>query len=195
MEIAGLILAAGGSRRMGEPKQLLPWANTTLLEHTIGTARLAGISKLFIVLGGDSEAIQKKIGKEGLTWVQNPDWSQGMGTSIAAGIGLLSDDPEIRGCLILLCDQPFITSTYLQAMIDTFDEQTIVASRYRDTPGAPCLFPRRYFAQLRQLEGDQGARKVLRKYLSKIKYPSIIPDLRDIDTPGKYRQYVDRQGK
>lgn len=195
MAIAGLILAAGGSRRMGKPKQLLPWGDSKLLEHSIRTAQAAGISNLFIVLGAYSDAIQRRIDLEGLTLIRNPDWFQGMGTSIAAGIRELGNDPEIRGCLILLPDQPFISSEYLKSMIDAFDEKIIVASKYGDHPGAPCLFPRIYFPDLEQLKGDEGARKVLRKHPAKIKYPAVIPDLRDIDTPEKYKKYIGREGK
>ena len=195
MDIAALILAAGGSRRMGVPKQILDWGNTTMLEHVIRTTRAAGISKLFVVLGADSEAIQKEIEMEGLILIQNPKWHQGLGSSISAGIQKLKTDASIQGCLILLSDQPFITSSYLMSMIDTFDGETLVASRYGDKAGVPCLFPCRHFSQLEQLKGDQGARKVLRKLHTEIIFPASIPDLRDIDTPEMYKLFSDQNGK
>ena len=190
MKIAGLILAAGGSSRMKESKQLLPWGEHSLLENVIQTAQNSKLDALYLVLGAASEKIKEQINLTGLQVVENKQWKDGLGTSIANGVDFLSKDMAVDGCLILLADQPFISPEYINKMIDAYTVDVITASDYNGKAGVPCLFPRRFFPQLVSLSGDRGAGKLLNALEAKVECLKAPVDLRDIDTPEAYQKFL-----
>ncbi len=103
----GLVLAAGASRRLGEPKQLLRFGSGTLLDHTLGTARAVGFDQLIVALGGSSEDVRRKVDLSGAEVVENADYGEGCSSSIAAGLGAV--DPRSELLVLLLGDQPGVT--------------------------------------------------------------------------------------
>jgi CTP:molybdopterin cytidylyltransferase MocA len=168
MPVAALVLAAGASRRLGQPKQLLMHGGETLLARVIRLAKEAGATPVIAVLGAYHERILAAVPFNALknaTPIVNGAWEQGIATSIHAGLTALEDcAPQASGALILGCDQPLLTGEHLRAMLDAFAAQpapAIVASTYAGVQGIPAVFPRRVFAELRDLRGDQGARKLL----------------------------------
>lgn len=185
MKTAILILAAGASSRMGRVKQLLPYQHTHLLGWTIEQA-LNTSTKVFCVLGANATAIEKEIPTEKITLLYNPDFNNGLSTSIVTGVTYLYTK-EFHNVLILLADQPHISSAYLNQMIQTGEEnpQHIIASNYGHKAGVPALFPKKYYRNLLTLTGDKGAKLFLEQHASNIiTMPEI--NLIDIDTPQDY---------
>jgi CTP:molybdopterin cytidylyltransferase MocA len=165
MPVAALVLAAGASRRLGQPKQLLIHRGETLLARAVRLAAEAGAVPVIAVLGAHYESILAAVpfNKMKNTFpVVNSAWEQGIATSIHAGLAALQDGaPQASGALILGCDQPRLTGEHLRAMLEAFATQAtsaIVVSTYAGIQGIPAVFPCGVFAELRQLRGDQGAR-------------------------------------
>lgn len=157
-KVAAIILAAGASRRLGEPKQLVRLEQETLLERTIRVAVQAGCSPILVVLGASSARILAESLLTPAQIVLNPAWPEGMASSIRAGIAALP--PTIRAALLLTCDQPAVTTEHLRRLASQAPGQP-VASSYADRRGVPAYFPAETFAELLQLSGDQGARRLL----------------------------------
>lgn len=190
MKIAILILAAGSSTRMGVAKQLLPVGKTTLLGVTIERALQSKANKLYCILGANVEAIKKSISKYSVEAMFNPDYKSGLSSSIVTGIKHLVSQ-NFDAVLILLGDQPLITTKYLNKMMDTFNnhEGKIIASNYNETLGVPTLIPKPYFNQLLKLKGDKGAKDWLNtgnEEIIKLKNTKLM----DIDTKKEYRDYL-----
>ena len=165
MSVTAIILAAGGSRRLGRPKQLLVYDGETLVARAIRIVIEAGAAPVLVVLGAEHDAIQNAIGAGGPVIVANEDWQQGMSTSISAGMRALAQHaPESQGVLLLGCDQPRLNVDHLRELIRAFDAQSgevIAASAYAGTQGAPAIFPRAAFPKLLDLRGDKGARALI----------------------------------
>ena len=156
--VAAVILAAGASRRLGEPKQLVRLDRETLLERVVRVAAEAGCSPILVVLGASSEAILAQSRLDPAKVLLNPEWEEGMASSIRAGLHALS--PEVHAALLLTCDQPTVTAEHLRRL--AFGTPTEpVASRYAGRHGVPAYFPASTFAELLHLSGDQGARLLL----------------------------------
>ena len=162
MTVAAIILAAGASRRLGQPKQLLIHRGEALLARAIRLANEAEAAPVFAVLGSQAETIRATINPHDARVAINKDWEQGIASSIHAGLHVLEEDAT--GVLILSCDQPRLTAEHLRALIETLTEQSvpaIVASAYAGVHGVPAVFPRAAFPGLLALEGDKGARALL----------------------------------
>jgi molybdenum cofactor cytidylyltransferase len=188
-KIAGLLIAAGSSKRMGKPKQLLPWGDTILLEHAIAQLKASKINKLFVVLGANFNLISSKINSEGIHIVKNKNWQMGMGTSIASGISKI-DTGDYDAVLIALGDQPFQDSFHYDSLIDKYlENENIVATALEEKAIVPAVFPEQYFEQLKNLQGDAGARNILAENKENIVFvPSNGKDI-DIDTPEDYERW------
>jgi len=165
MPVAAIILAAGASLRLGQPKQLLHYQGETLLARAMRLAHEAGASPVFAVLGANAAAISAAVRFAPAIPIANERWQQGMSTSIHAGLRALdADAPQSTGVLLVSCDQPRLTAAHLRALIDAFNAQSvphIVASRYAGIFGVPAVFPRCAFSALNELRADKGARSVL----------------------------------
>ena len=166
--IAVVVLAAGASSRMGEPKQLLQWGQTTLLGHTIKTAKEVNLREIIVVLGANYKLISKEVENETVTMLDNNDWQQGLGTSISCAVQYLQkSNSEVKGVLFVLCDQPFINADYLRLMVSGFvpNSKQIIATFYQNgKQGVPVLFDMFYFNELVLLKDDFGAKDILKKY-------------------------------
>jgi molybdenum cofactor cytidylyltransferase len=167
MPVVAIILAAGPSSRLGQPKQLVEFGGESLLGRALRLAKMAGLSPVLVVLGANFAPICASISFEGAIPVLNDKWEQGMSSSIH--VGLSEADvraPEASGALIMTCDQPRLSAEHLRALLDAFNAQagpSIVASSYAGTNGIPAVFPRDVFSKLYALRGDKGARALLTK--------------------------------
>ncbi len=190
MNIAILILAAGSSSRMGVAKQLLPAGKTTLLGVTIERALQSNAHKMYCVLGANAEAVKKSISKYSVESIFNPEYKSGLSSSIVTGIQYLINQ-NFDAVLILLGDQPLITTQYLNEMIDTFNNHDgkIIASNYNKTMGVPTIIPKTHYNQLLKLKGDKGAKDWLNTRNQEI-IPLKNTNLMDIDTKKEYQDYL-----
>lgn len=157
--LAILILAAGSSKRLGEPKQLLKYKDKTLIEITIEKA-LQISSNVTVILGAKEKEISQKIFNYAIDIKINPNYMQGIGNSISFGINEIK---EFENCLIMLCDQPFIPTSHLQNLVKNSKNKLLIASNYDSSPTVPAIFPKRYYPQLLALKGDKGAKSILIK--------------------------------
>ena len=165
MSVAAIVLAAGESRRLGQPKQLLLLHGETLIARALRLVSEAGAAPVIAVLGAQHDLISSSIGASEVTVVINDDWQLGISTSINAGIRTLAEhSPESQGALILGCDQPRLDVNHVRQLIRSFDAQrgdAIVASIYSGIQGIPAIFPRVAFSGLLALRGDRGARTLI----------------------------------
>ncbi len=167
MRVAAVILAAGESRRLGRPKQLVTWRGETLLNRAIRIAMEAGASPALVILGSQFEAIRASIQPPDAIPVHNDRWRQGMGSSIEAGMRALQVcAPDANGVLLMGCDQPRLTTDHLRALVAAFaarESVVIAASSYAGVQAVPAVFPRETFEGLRALRGEKGARSVIER--------------------------------
>ncbi len=156
--MAAVILAAGASRRLGEPKQLVRLGGETLLERSVRIAFEAGCHPVIVVLGASSAAILSQSVLGPAQVVLNPIWEEGMASSIRVGVEALP--PETGAVILLACDQPAVTAGHLGRLASEAPGEP-VASAYAGRHGVPAYFPVSNFKELLQLRGDQGARHLL----------------------------------
>ena len=186
--IAAVILAAGGSTRMGQPKLLLTWKGETLIRHTARIALDASLDPVVAVTGAYAEEVNAALTDVPVKTVHNLDWQSGQSTSVAAGIRALP--AETRAVFFLLGDQPFISVELLQAMTAVFerDRPLILAPFVGDRRANPALFDRSLFDRLTSLKGDAGARSIFHEY-PPVPFPWADGRiLFDVDTPEDYRK-------
>ena len=189
--IALLILAAGSSSRMGTPKQLLPWGNTTLLGNAIHNAKTTGITDIYVVVGANASQILETAHTDGIQIIKNPLWKQGLGTSIAMGIRHFNAKAkDYNGVLVMLCDQPLVDSDYLNQMIISFqtEEKSIIATAYDKRIGVPALFNNTYFEALAKLNMDYGAKEILKANKHMLKALNPLGKAIDVDTMAEYEK-------
>jgi CTP:molybdopterin cytidylyltransferase MocA len=154
---AAVVLAAGASTRLGEPKQLARLAGETLLERAVRTAREAGCSPVVVVLGAEAGLIVEQSDLSDAVVAVNDEWSEGVASSIRVGVGVVRD---ADGVVLMTCDQPAVTAAHLRALMKTGEA---TASHYAGRNGVPAYLPKTAFAQLMELRGDMGARELLRE--------------------------------
>jgi molybdenum cofactor cytidylyltransferase len=186
-----LILAAGGSKRMGKKiKQLLAWKNTTLLQHSIKQATNSAAEEVYVVLGAYAAQIKSVLNTD-INIIYNEAWEAGIGSSIAKGVTHICEKQSRHtNVLIMLADQPFVTTTELNRLIDNFytKEYSIVASKYGKGIGVPAIFANTYLKELKQLQNDEGAKKILSTHKSSCLSVEISTQLDDIDNPEDYER-------
>ena len=183
-------MAAGGSSRMGTPKQLLPWKNKTLLENAVQSALGVSESDAYVVLGANHKIIEEVLNPYDVKTIYNPDWKQGLGSSIACGVKHVKD-LEYEGVLVMLADQPLITSEDIEGFIIEFKKgsKSILASKYEnESIGVPVIFDKSYFGELTQLNEDKGAKTIIKKCSEKVMTINLGNKLVDIDTKEAYQK-------
>lgn len=192
MITAVLLLAAGASSRMGQPKMFLTWQGETLLQHAVSAA--ASISTpVFVVTGEHTDKIASILQHTAVQLIHNPQWQEGMGTSVAAGVaGILQAGYSPDNLIIVVCDQPFITAGLLHQMIEAkvSSGKGIVGCSYDNTIGTPVLFDKKYFSALQGLNGQQGAKRLLQQYAENVTTVPFSEGSIDIDTPEDYERLV-----
>ena len=191
LKIAILILAAGGSSRMGSPKQLLKWKNSNLLNHTILKAIKTKIKDIFVVLGANADLIIPKIDDKKVKILISQDWKNGLGSSISVGVNhIIQSNSSIDGLLIMLSDQPLIEFDHYLKLIKDFSSgnEAIIASKYNDSKlGVPALFDKIYFKDLCELNSDFGAKQLISRYAENVISVENEKSRFDIDTPEQYQ--------
>jgi molybdenum cofactor cytidylyltransferase len=179
--VTGLVLAAGGSKRLGRPKQLLPYGSATLLDHVLDTARSCGFDQLLCVIGGEAEAVRAGVNLEGVQVVENQHFGEGCSSSIAAAMRALDERCELL--VLMLGDQPGVSAEHVAALLAGRGQAPIAACRYTDGRGHPLSFSSELFAELRTLHGDKAVWKLLGRYAdAAVQVPVDAPIPRDVDT-------------
>lgn len=173
---------------MKQPKMLMQFNGTTFIQHIIHTAKQIPTTNIAVVTGCYHSLLQPILADEALDIVYNDEWEKGMGTSIKKGIEYLTES-SITNCFILVCDQPYITETLLNKMLQQKEAtgNGIVACSYGNTFGTPVLFDQRYFNLLKQLDGPIGAKKIVQQFLADTVMVDFPDGATDIDTLEDYQ--------
>ena len=177
-----LILAAGNSKRLGRPKQLVKWNESTLLNHTIVQASKVDNADTYIALGGNQSDIRPSIMGEAII-LDIPNWQDGMGTTISSSLNQIDSD-IYDGVILCVCDQPYISNEVFDKLINAFENRTssIIVSQYKTDSGPPTLFAKKYYPNLLHLQGDSGAKRIIRKHINEVSFISFENGDIDIDT-------------
>lgn len=187
--VTGVVLAAGSSRRLGQPKQLLPYRDSTLLGETLRTARGCGFGQLIVTLGAAADRIRREVPLEGLTTVEVGD--SGTGCSASLRVAIASVDPDSDGIVLLLGDQPGVTAGAVDRLLEQGREHPIAVCRYRDGIGHPFWLGRSVFDEIALLHGDKGVWKLIeggRFDVAEIEVDGPVPG--DVDTWDDYEHLL-----
>lgn len=185
-----IILAAGGSSRMGLPKQLLQHRGKSLLRHTAETALATRPSEVVAILGFEADRMKHELDDLPVRIITNHGWQEGIASSIRAGIAEIP--VTVEASLMLLCDQPFVTSDLLLRLITACtDEKPIAATGYEQTCGVPACFKRSLFAELLDLHDDVGAKRVIHRDQRRVATVPFPEAHVDIDTLEDYRKHLE----
>lgn len=183
-----ILLAAGGSSRMGEagPKQLLPYQGKTLVRHAAQICAATRCQPVFVVIGAQAERVRKELEGLKVSVVENARWREGIGSSIRAGVEAAAQiDPGLDALIFALADQPKVKAGHLDALVEAYerDRPGVVASEYGGGAGVPALFDRRLFGELLALTGDAGAKSVIARHRSEAVVLPLPEAEIDVDTP------------
>lgn len=191
MQVGIVVLAAGGSSRLGSPKQLLAYKGKTLLRHTLEVAMQAKSGTVIAVLGAYAERMQGETDGLQVHVVTNAGWQDGIASSIRCGVdAACATMPHCEAIIIMLCDQPFVNAKLLHKLVASAREADVLiaACSYGNTIGVPALFKQELFCELQQLAGDTGARALMRKYADRLIAVPFAEGDKDIDTEDDYRK-------
>jgi molybdenum cofactor cytidylyltransferase len=183
--VAGLVLAAGGSHRLGRPKQLLPFGGATLLDHTLATARSCEFDQLLVALGGSAEKIRERVHLGGAEVVVNDAYTTGCSSSIAAAMAAV--DPAASVLVLMLGDQPGVQAASVRVLLAARGDAPFAVCRYEDGRGHPFAFDCSVFDDLRALHGDKAVWKLLDQRADEVvevPIPGTVP--LDVDTWADY---------
>lgn len=164
-KLGAMLLAAGGSSRLGQPKQLLKLEGETLIRRAARSLADSVYFPVVVVVGAEADLTATELADLPVYHSVNEAWSEGMGSSIRSGLGtLLELEPALDGVLIALCDQPQITAGMLNTFARKFSENgvALIAASYSGVEGVPALFSKSLFGDLLELKGDTGARQIIR---------------------------------
>ncbi|MBD2461250.1 nucleotidyltransferase family protein [Oscillatoria sp. FACHB-1407] len=181
-----LILAAGASTRLGQPKQLLDYQGKPLIQHMAEVAIASGGQPVGVVLGAYAAAIAPHLINLNIHLTHNAHWQTGMASSIRCGLQqVLQLASDLEAIVLMVCDQPFVTSHLIQQLMTGYQTSNslIIASEYEDTLGVPALFDKTLFPELMTLSGDRGARSLMRQYRSYCMSIAFAQGAIDLDTP------------
>jgi molybdenum cofactor cytidylyltransferase len=159
MTVTGLVLGAGGSRRLGRPKQLLPYRDGTLLGHVVAVARACPFDQLVVAIGGAADEVRATVDLTGADVVVNEAYGAGCSSSIAAALGVVDDGADVL--VLMLGDQPGVSAATVRALLAGRGEAPLAVCRYDDGRGHPIAFARSVFAELADLHGDKGVWRLL----------------------------------
>jgi len=188
--IGAVVLAAGKSTRMGEPKQLLPLNGKPLLEHTLSNLRKVKLNEIVVVVGCGADPVRKRVDLRDIKVVENKDYERGIGSSLGVGVSALAEASD--GVLIVLADQPFVRSETYEQLIDQYrqSDAQVVIPTYRGFRGNPVLLDRSVFPEVMALSGDIGCRAIFGEHSDGITKVAVddIGILLDIDTKDDFHR-------
>jgi molybdenum cofactor cytidylyltransferase len=191
-KVAGVLLAAGMSTRLGQPKQLLPFRGHTLLRHAAETGLAAGLDPLVVIIGAEAAAMRRELAGLPVLVVENPRYAEGQSTSLRAGLAALPRD--VAAVVTLLVDMPGVDAPLIQALVAAWEASgaPIVRPAHAGRPGNPVLFAAWLLPELARAEGDEGGRPVLRAHAADVQLlPVENPGvLQDVDTWEAYGALV-----
>ena len=192
--VTGLVLAAGGSTRLGAPKQLLPYGNGTLLGHVLTTARACHFDQLICVIGRSAGEIRERVDLTSAEVVENHHFGEGCSSSIAAALAAVDRRADVL--VLMLGDQPGVTTQTVNALVSGRGTSPLAACAYEDGRGHPLAFNCSTFAELRKLHGDRGVWKLLDRHADQVVDVPIAGRIpRDVDTDEDYRAVLAEHGK
>jgi molybdenum cofactor cytidylyltransferase len=189
--VGAIILAAGGSSRFGQPKQLLVFRGESLVRRAVRAATEAGCARIAVVVGEQRDLIEIELHETPAFVIHNPKWERGLGTSICVGLQHLSTaHPKVDAAVLLTCDQPFVEARTISALMTMREDsgKPIVASRYANTLGVPALFDRSCFEALLALPDDSGAKALIESRGADVAEIAFEPGAIDIDTPADFQR-------
>jgi molybdenum cofactor cytidylyltransferase len=196
MMIAAVVLAAGGSARLGRPKQLERWGDSTLLGHVVDQVRTYSVDEVWVVLGAGVEEILGAVDLDGCGVVENPEWQEGIASSLRVGLDALLQKSRADAALIVIGDQPDLDAAVVEEVIATFrrSSRPVVIPKYRYTWGNPVLVDRSLWPRLMSLEGDEGARRLFQAHPEWVEevWTDHLPP-RDVDTEADLTELRPRQ--
>jgi len=191
--VTGIVLGAGGSSRLGRPKQLLAYGDRTLLEHTVATARECGFDQLVVPLGGASDEVRRRVDLSGADVVVNYDFGAGCSSSIAAALDTVDGRCEVL--VLMLGDQPGVTSATVSSLLEGRAGAPLAVCRYDDGRGHPLAFDRSVFGDLADLHGDKGVWRLLDERADEVVEVAIAGNVPlDVDTPEDYEAVLAEAG-
>lgn len=185
MSIAAIVLAAGGSSRLGRPKQLEPWGETNLLGHVVHKTRGYPVDEVWVVIGHEAEAVVEKTPLEDVYVIENPEWGEGIASSIRVGLDALTRLSRCETALIVIGDQPDVSSDVVTELIRSHQssDRPVTVPKYRYSWGNPVVVDRSLWARLMSLEGDAGAQRLWQahpEWINEVWFSQSPP--RDVDT-------------
>jgi molybdenum cofactor cytidylyltransferase len=183
---AGVILAAGASTRLGQPKQLVPIGGEPLLLRTVRMAREAGCNPIIVVLGFEAERMRKVLIDAPVLILENEEWRSGMGSSLRRAVAALDKlEPRSSDALVLVCDQTALSAQLLRELLraHSLGLRSITASRYAGRAGVPAIFSAHHFPELLRVEGDRGARGIIERHSDDVTIIEFEDGVKDLDTP------------
>jgi len=195
---AVVIIAAGESKRLGSPKQLLLLDKDSMLNRLIKMVQKAVDFPIYLVLGANAEKIKAQLPNVNLNIVENTEWQEGMGSSIRLGVqAVASSANKYDGVLILVCDQPYLTQQAIKDLVtlQQLKKTAIAASFYANIAGTPALFHASVFPDLLVLKGDQGAKRIIQERDQELAKLQFEKGVLDIDTPEDYQQLLKEASK
>jgi molybdenum cofactor cytidylyltransferase len=187
--IAGIVLAAGLSRRMGQSKVLMKVGGRAIIRYVVESVLAGGVDSVWVVTGPDVAPIEAGLAGLEVQIAVNPAPEAGQAGSVRAGIAALP--PSVDAALIALGDQPLLAPSIIPALLAArrTSPKLIVAPRYRDGQGNPVVFKREIFPELLRLTGDQGARPIIQKEPARVEWVELdLPMPPDVDTPDDYEK-------
>ncbi len=190
--ISLILLAAGSSFRMGQSKQLLLIENEPLLLRSTKAALASSFENVIVVLGAQEKEHRSIIAHLPIQIVLNQNWEDGMGGSIKKGLShVLNVLPETQATMIMVCDQPLLTSSHLDKIMTVYKQtqKSIVASHYSDSAGVPALFDKAVFPELLNIDDNQGAKKVIHQHPEFLALVDFYGGEIDLDTWQEYQDF------
>jgi molybdenum cofactor cytidylyltransferase len=188
--VTGLVLGAGGSRRLGRPKQLLPFGRGTLLGHVVGVARSCAFGQLIVALGGSASDVRAGVDLTGADVIVNDAYGEGCSSSIAAALDIVDSRCEVL--VLMLGDQPGVTAETVRALLAGRGDAPLAVCRYDDGRGHPIAFSRRMFGHLAELRGDKGVWRLLDERAGDVAEVAVAGRIPlDVDTSEGYRILLD----
>jgi len=190
-----IILAAGPSSRLGQPKQKIIFEGKTLLQRAVETGIQSACKPVIVILGASADEIQPDIINENVLVCYNPRWQEGMSTSIGLGIEILEKtSPDVSDVILMVTDQPFVNTLLLATLIETKTAtgKDIIACSYNNTLAVPVLFDKKFFGELLLLSGQEGAKKLLMKHKESVASVAFEAGNFDIDTKEDYEALIAR---